>query len=206
MSFFKTRKHYFQPVREDGKVETIPFLKAAADCTIPFLDILGPKAFYVVKTDINGNVTKLTKKYELDPEKYSTLQDMIDAEIETKTTQNKGSATDALIWLKRALQFIRGMFVNLLNGVNDGENLIPCAAKSYESYLKPYHGWMVQKVFGLVTKAMPYRRDLLKAMGNGQDEETVINDMKEFLVLFGQNLDAVVEMYQSKNIDKEFKV
>ncbi|XP_070571693.1 glycolipid transfer protein-like isoform X2 [Ptychodera flava] len=206
MSFFKTRKHYFQPVREDGKVETIPFLKAAADCTIPFLDILGPKAFYVVKTDINGNVTKLTKKYEMDPVNNSTLQGLVEGEVANNSALKGGSGTETLIWLKRALQFIRGMFVNLLNGVNDGENLIPCAAKSYESYLKPYHGWMVQKVFGLVTKAMPYRRDLLKAMGNGQDEETVINDMKEFLVLFGQNLDAVVEMYQSKNIDKEFKV
>ena len=44
---------------------------------------------------------KLRKKYDTNPEKFVTLQDIVNSEIEEKTTKAKNSATDALLWLKR---------------------------------------------------------------------------------------------------------
>ena len=44
---------------------------------------------------------KLREKYSKDPEKYKTLQDIVESEIGEKTTKAKNSATDALMWLKR---------------------------------------------------------------------------------------------------------
>ncbi|XP_002734123.1 glycolipid transfer protein-like [Saccoglossus kowalevskii] len=206
MTFFKKREHHFQPIRADGKIDTMPFLLAAEDNILPFFDVMGSTAFYPVKSDIAGNITKLTKKYELDPEKYSTLQDMVDCEIEAKTITDKGSATDALIWLKRALQFIHGFVQNLLDGVNDGESLRPCAMKSYDANLKPYHGWMVQNIFSLITRAVPNRKDFIEGLAQGEKEEAVLDDLREFLVLFGKNIDVIVEMYKSKDLDMQFKV
>jgi len=44
---------------------------------------------------------KLREKFAKDPEKYKTLQGIVESEIEEKTTTAKNSATDALLWLKR---------------------------------------------------------------------------------------------------------
>ena len=44
---------------------------------------------------------KLSKKHQEDPEKFKTIQDIVNSEIEAGTTKAKNSATDALLWLKR---------------------------------------------------------------------------------------------------------
>lgn len=46
-----------------------------------------------------------------------TLQELIQSEIDAKTTKAKGSATDAMLWLKRALSFIR----EFLTAVTEGD-------------------------------------------------------------------------------------
>ncbi|CAG7826434.1 unnamed protein product [Allacma fusca] len=50
-----------------------------------------------VKSDVEGNVTKLRKVYSTNQEKYEFLQDMIRCEMAIK----KSAAPDALLWLKR---------------------------------------------------------------------------------------------------------
>ncbi|XP_077995698.1 glycolipid transfer protein-like isoform X1 [Glandiceps talaboti] len=202
MTFFKTRKYTFLPLREDGKVETMPFLNAVENSTIPFLELLGSTTFYPVISDIKGNITKLTKKYELDPVKHSTLHDMIDAEIESKTAFRKNSATDALVWLKRTLEFIRGFIHNMVAG----DESFKGARLSYEANLKPYHSFLVHGVFSLVMRAMPYRKDIIKLLGQEADEETVLADTKDFMKLFDENIDAVIEIYKARDIDMQFRV
>ena len=47
------------------------------------------------------SLQKLSKRYQSNPEKFSTLQSMIVHELETNTHEARNSATDALLWLKR---------------------------------------------------------------------------------------------------------
>lgn len=70
----------------------------------PRADILGPRAFAPVKGDINGNLKKIRGHFENNPEGCKTLQSMVQVEIDAKTTTKKGSATDALLWLKRCVR------------------------------------------------------------------------------------------------------
>ena len=49
---------------------------------------------------------KLRDKFAQDTEKFKTLQDIVESEIEAKTTLAKNSATDALLWLKRLVILI----------------------------------------------------------------------------------------------------
>ena len=95
-----------------------------------YSDVLGT-AFKPVKSDIDGNVTvscnviwlflvlaiyngiifsflmgnficqRLTKRYETDTTKFSTLRCILDDEIERKCCEGKDSATQGLLWLKR---------------------------------------------------------------------------------------------------------
>ena len=47
------------------------------------------------------SLQKLSKRYQSNPEKFSTLQSMVVHELETNTHEARNSATDALLWLKR---------------------------------------------------------------------------------------------------------
>lgn len=46
-------------------------------------------------------IQKLRDKQAQDVERFKTLQDIVESEIEAGTTLAKNSATDALLWLKR---------------------------------------------------------------------------------------------------------
>jgi hypothetical protein len=49
---------------------------------------------------------KLRAKYSTDPIKFSTLQDIIQNEVDEKTTQVENSSTDALMWLIRYIIYL----------------------------------------------------------------------------------------------------
>ncbi|KAJ7353920.1 hypothetical protein OS493_031367 [Desmophyllum pertusum] len=198
MSFFSEAEHRFLPIPEDTRIETKSFLDAASE-VVPFFDVLGPTAFAPVKSDINGNIKKLREKFAKDPEKYKTLQGIVESEIEEGTTKEKNSATDALLWLKRAMQFIIVFLEEVLKGEPD---LVKCAKKAYEGSLKKFHGWIVQGIFSLAMKAVPYRKDFIASLGRGKaDEETVLKEMKDFLDLLSANINTVEQFYHKNDLD-----
>lgn len=201
-SFFGKATHKYQAIPEDGKINTQMFLDACSQI-VPFFDVLGSTAFAPVKSDINGNITKLLKKYDTDKEKFVTLQDIVNSEIEEKTTKAKNSATDALLWLKRALSFIRVFLQEVLTGEED---LVKCAKKAYESSLKQYHGWIVQGIFSLAMKAVPYRKDFVKALGPDCTEDVVLSEMKETVDVMAANIDTLNNFYIETKQDSSQKV
>ena len=202
MTFFAKATHRYLPVPEDKRINTDSFLSACAEI-VPFFDVLGPTAFAPVKSDINGNITKLRGKYAQDPEKFVTLQDIVETEIAEGSTKAKNSATDALLWLKRALTFIRIFLESVLSGEQD---LVVCAKKAYAESLKMYHGWMVQGVFSLAMKAVPYRKDFMKKLGPEVEEDEVLKDMKEVVELMAANIDTINEFSQATGQDAKTKV
>jgi len=204
-TFFSQVKHRYLALPEDGRIETQSFL-AACNEIIPFFDVLGSTAFAPVKSDINGNITKLTKKYDTNPTKYHTLQGIVEDEMEAKSTKAKGSATDALLWLKRALTFIRVFFEQVLTRESD---LSKCVTKAYEDSLKRYHGWMVQKIFAIAMRAVPYRKDFIIALALGDtnvSEDVVMEHMQEALTQMSINLDHITKYYLDNALDEEKKV
>ena len=88
-------------------------------------DILGSTAFYPVKTDIQGNIDKLKKHFLSNPV-LDTLQKLVQVEVDAGTTEKSGSATDALMWLKRALHFITAF----LGAVAAGDKDLTAAAQN----------------------------------------------------------------------------
>lgn len=202
MTFFATVKQPFLDVPADGKIVTKTFLDACSSI-VPFFDILGSTAFSPVKSDINGNVSKLQKKYDTDREKYSTLQSIVESEHAEGKTKEKNSATDALLWLKRALEFIGVLFTEVLSGQQD---LGKCAKKAYESTLKKYHGWIVQGIFSIALKAVPYRENFIAALGKGATEDQVLADMKNHCHLMGKNIQVIQDFYIKIGEDRSDKI
>lgn len=204
-TLFSTSPNRFSHVNvlEDGGIPTKPFL-LACNSILPIFDVLGPTAFAPVKLDISGNIKKLTARYDSDTNNCSTLQSMISVEIHSNTCNVKNSATDALLWLKRALQFTNAF----LQEIDKGEReLVVVASSAYSKTLRKYHGWMVRGVFAMAVRAVPYWKDFVKALGTTESgvasESDVLNDIKEFTNTLGNLINRINEFYATHHLDSD---
>ncbi|KAK2819155.1 hypothetical protein Q5P01_024716 [Channa striata] len=201
----------FQELPPDKAVDTKLFLEAVSHLP-PFFDCLGSTVFSVIKSDINGNITKIRAVYVEDPAKYITLQDILEAERQAHgAAWPKVGATLALMWLKRGLRFIQIMLQSLADGDRDmnNPNLIRVnVTKAYEQALKKYHGWIVQKIFNAALLAAPYRSNFLKALSKGEEvkEEDCLANVRQFLVNYTATVDAIYEMYTNLNAELDYTV
>ncbi|KAM6902694.1 glycolipid transfer protein-like [Xenentodon cancila] len=201
----------FQELPPDKSVDTKTFLDNVSHLP-SFFDCLGSKVFSVIKSDINGNITKIKEVYSKDPAKYITLQDILEAEREAHGAEwPKVGATLALMWLKRGLRFIQILLLSLADGERDDKypNLIHLnVTRAYEQALKKYHGWIVQKVFSAALLAAPYRSNFLKALSKGEEvkEEDCLANVRLFLVNYTPTVDAIYEMYTNLNAELDYTV
>uniref|UniRef100_A0A1A8FLE7 Glycolipid transfer protein b n=2 Tax=Nothobranchius korthausae TaxID=1143690 RepID=A0A1A8FLE7_9TELE len=201
----------FEELPPDKSVDTKTFLDNVSKLPL-FFDCLGSKVFTVIKSDINGNITKIKAVYHKDPAKYVTLQDILEAEREAYEAEwPKVGATLALMWLKRGLRFIQVLLQSLADGERDenNPNLIRVnITKAYEQALKRYHGWVVQKVFSAALLAAPYRSNFLKSLSKGEEvkEEDCLENVRHFLVNYTMVIDAIYEMYTNLNAELDYTV
>ncbi|XP_059214555.1 glycolipid transfer protein-like [Centropristis striata] len=201
----------FNELPPDKAIDTKLFLDAVSH--IPaFFDCLGSSVFSVIKSDINGNITKIKAVYLKDPAKYVTLQDIVVAEREAHAAEwPKVGATLALMWLKRGLRFIQILLQSLADGERDenNPNLIKVnVTKAYEQALKRYHGWVVQKIFNVALVAAPYKSNFLNALSKGEEvkEEDCLANVRQFLVNYTATVDAIYEMYTDLNAELDYSV
>ncbi|MEQ2175769.1 Pleckstrin y domain-containing A member 8 [Goodea atripinnis] len=81
-----------------------------------------------------------------DPESFPTLQSIVLHEVQTNVSQVRNSATEALLWLRRGLKFLK----EFLSEINGGEKGIQTALNNaYGKTLRQYHGWVVRGVFAV---------------------------------------------------------
>ncbi|KAK1122014.1 hypothetical protein K0M31_009862 [Melipona bicolor] len=185
----------------DDKIGTVEFLDAARGI-VRIIEKLG-KVFAPVKYDIQGNINKLTTRYAKDEEKNATLQDMILIE---KNTETDLIATDALMWLTRGLHMILLFFEQIVEDAKTTtptEDLVAFLKKAYKEALEPYHGWMAQQLFDLLSLMVPTRSQLLQALTNKQTTEnsTVIENMEFYLQRLQKNVSVIQSFYKANNLD-----
>ncbi|KAG7469704.1 hypothetical protein MATL_G00131610 [Megalops atlanticus] len=168
-TFFSTMSHRFSDIRleDDSGIPTQPFLDSCY-ALVPVLDKLGPTVFAPVKIDFVGNIKKIHQKLVSDPECFLTLQSMVLHEVEMGVAQMRNSATEALLWLKRGLKFLK----EFLSEVNAGERDIHSALNNaYGKTLRQYHGWVVRGVFALALRAAPSYGGFMAALVTKEGDE-----------------------------------
>eukprot|EP00041_Stephanoeca_diplocostata_P036457 m.1333273 g.1333273 ORF g.1333273 m.1333273 type:complete len:524 (-) comp24870_c0_seq6:3108-4679(-) len=180
-------------------VNTAAFL-AAADAILPFIDRLG-SALTIVKSDINGNIRKIEAAYTKAPAAGHTLQDLIGAEVAAGTATAAGSASDALLWLRRALDFICEFLTEFFNG----KETAAAAGVAYTRTLAQYHGWFVRGAFSMAMKSVPYRVTLLKALGPAP-EAVVVADAAPYIEALRATLAMVQKLLTQHDLDSSTKV
>jgi len=206
-SFFTQMEYSFEGVQvtHDAKnnvlIPTEPFLNASGDF-LPILDKLGSKAFQPVKMDISGNIAKIRTKYDTDTHKFTSLQAIILHEKSTNTTSVANSATDAIMWLKRGLTFVKEFLKNVAQGEQD---LTKALQDAYTSSLARHHGWVVRGVFHLAVKAAPYYNDFIEALTDGDDnsEDTsvLMSSMTNYTNALEHILDILDEFYREHQLE-----
>ncbi|XP_074628270.1 pleckstrin homology domain-containing family A member 8-like isoform X1 [Acropora palmata] len=205
LTFFTAAKSRFENIQleADNGIPTKPFLSSCSSI-LPFLDVLGSTAFAPVKLDISGNIKKLEAKHETDPKAFVTLQNIVYQELKSNTCTAKNSATDALLWLKRALEFMQVFLSEVSRGEKD---LAVAAATAYGKTLRRYHGWVVRGVFALAVKAVPYRSDFLTSLGTTEQglapHKDVIRDMKICVEGLTRVTNIINQLYRKHKLDSE---
>lgn len=140
----------FPEIEDDGKIKTEAFIKASNEI-IELIENFG-RLFYPVVADMRGNADRLMAHYEKDKNKRKYIDEMI-LDDASSDEANKLATISWLLWLKRALEFIERFFGYVLDDEEliseKSDDLVPAINKSYKEVLKPYHGYLLQKTFGV---------------------------------------------------------
>jgi len=204
----------FSSLPEDKSIKTDSFL-SSCDKIPGFFDLIGGAVFKPVKSDVQGNIEKIRKRFLQNPIGMATLQEMIVFEKEEtdkkmKEKNGTGIATNALLWLCRGLEFIAFFLEHLVNNDYDKknpENLKAAAQLAYSKSLQPFHGWFVGKIVTAATNACPYRADFLKSVATGESVEAdkVVGMMTDFLKNFKIHVDQVYALLNENGIETKAK-
>ncbi|KAF3082135.1 hypothetical protein TWF225_007631 [Orbilia oligospora] len=182
-TFIAGVKVSFKDVPTTPGVDTVSFL-GASESLVGLFDILGSTSFGPVKSDLNGNIAKLQKRYDAAKEKSGTLQELVLAE----RAEKKKDATEGLVWLLRGLDFTaKGIRHNLDNPT---EELATSFQHAYDGTLKQYHNFVVKGIFSVAMKATPYRKDFYPKVG---DEASI----KEWLEALEKNVSILQNFYDT---------
>ncbi|RVD89892.1 uncharacterized protein DFL_000880 [Arthrobotrys flagrans] len=182
-TFIDNIKVSFKDVPTTPGVDTVSFL-GASESLVGLFDILGSTSFGPVKSDLNGNIAKLQKRYDAAKDKSATLQELVLAE----RAEKKKEATEGLVWLLRGLDFTaKGIRHNL---ENPSEELATSFQHAYDGTLKQYHNFVVKGIFSVALKATPYRKDFYPKVG----EESKI---KGWLEALEKNVKILQEFYET---------
>ena len=153
------------------------------------------------KSDMEGNAKTLAAAAGGD----ASLQSLVEAELNGKDDKaikkivNDGKTTTcALLWLVRALTFIKVMLEVMV--ANPGKSMKECVGDGYAASLKPYHNMLVKGVFSAALNMAPKREDFVKKLGAGEQE--VMGEFSEMLKILTPLLDSSRAFLVSKGVEK----
>ncbi|XP_077576355.1 pleckstrin homology domain-containing family A member 8 [Stigmatopora nigra] len=207
-TFFSTISHRFSDYKldDDNGIPTQEFLDSC-NAIVPVLDKLGPTVFAPVKMDFLGNIKKIKQKVMSDPAAFPTLQSIVLHEVGAEVAQVRNSATEALLWLKRGLKFLR----EFLSQVNMGEQDIQAALNhAYGKTLRQYHGWVVRGVFALALRAAPTYQGFTAALVSTEGDELksgfadgMRRDLGIYLPAMDKQLAILDALYEDYNLESD---
>ncbi|XP_045144791.1 pleckstrin homology domain-containing family A member 8 [Echinops telfairi] len=207
-TFFSTMNTSFSDIEllEDSGIPTEAFL-ASCYAVVPVLDKLGPTVFAPVKMDLVGNIKKVNQKYITNKDEFTTLQKIVLHEVEANVAQVRNSATEALLWLKRGLKFLKGFLTEVKNGEQDIQTALNNA---YGQTLRQHHGWVVRGVFALALRAAPSYEDFVAALtikeGDHQKEAFGIGmqrDLSLYLPAMEKQLAILDTLYEVHGLESD---
>ncbi|XP_014882194.1 pleckstrin homology domain-containing family A member 8 [Poecilia latipinna] len=207
-TFFNTMSHRFSDMRldDDNGIPSQEFLDSCY-AIVPVLDKLGSTVFAPVKMDFVGNIKKIQQKLMSDPDSFPTLQSIVLHEVQTSVAQVRNSATEALLWLRRGLKFLK----EFLSEINAGEKDIQAALNNaYGKTLRQHHGWVVRGVFALALRAAPTYQSFTAALVSREGDEqrsdftiSMHRDLGVYLPAMEKQLAILDKLYEEYSLESD---
>lgn len=172
MIFEQIVKHSYSDVDTAGGINTNEFLQASDDL-IEMFNLFNSSAFTVVQNDMRNNVKKIRTRYEIDPSEYSTIEKLMEKEAHLK----RRTATEAVLWLKRGLDFTAQSLMHSITHPDD--ELKISFMEAYDHTLRPYHSFIVRPILNVAMSACPWRKDFYEKIGVVNDNTVEI--MREYV-------------------------
>ncbi|XP_042672729.1 pleckstrin homology domain-containing family A member 8 isoform X2 [Centrocercus urophasianus] len=207
-TFFSVMSNRFSDIelQEEEGIPTEEFLESCY-AIVPVLDKLGPTVFAPVKMDFVGNIKKINQKFITNKEEFDTLQKIVLHEVSAGVAQVRNSATEALLWLKRGLKFLKGFLTEVKNGE---KNIQTALNSAYGKTLRQHHGWVVRGVFALALRAAPTYEDFVAALSvedcDPQEEtfyKAMQRDLNIYLPAMEKQLNILDTLYEVHGLESD---
>lgn len=157
---------------ETVDMEVAPFSRACSFVS-PLFGCLGI-AFKFAEMDYVAKVNDLIETSK----SVTTLQVMLDGDVEGNCVKKAGSHSRNLLRVKRGLDMVRVLFEGIL--ATEGNSLRDPASKAYAQVFAPHHGWAIRKAVSAGMYALPTKAQLLKKLN--EDEATAKIHMRSYVV------------------------
>uniref|UniRef100_A0A8D0L2S0 Pleckstrin homology domain-containing family A member 8 n=1 Tax=Sphenodon punctatus TaxID=8508 RepID=A0A8D0L2S0_SPHPU len=207
-TFFSAMNNRFSDIEllVDEGIPTEEFLQSCY-AIVPILDKLGPTVFAPVKMDFVGNIKKINQKYITNKVEFNALQKIVLQEVSAEVAQVRNSATEALLWLKRGLKFLKEFLTEVKNGE---KNIQTALNNAYGRTLRQHHGWVVRGVFALALRAAPTYENFVAALSVrdlDNHEEAFYNGMQRdlniYLTAMEKQLNILDSLYESHGLESD---
>ncbi|KJA16556.1 hypothetical protein HYPSUDRAFT_47269 [Hypholoma sublateritium FD-334 SS-4] len=181
--YFETVKSFADvPLTEQG-VATEPFLEAS-DGLLQMFDLLGSgSVFGFVQSDIKGNIAGVRHRYEAEPDKSATLEELVLSE----SAEPEKHATPSLTRLVRGLMFTCRALQNMQRDSQSELNI--CFKRSYDEVLRHHHNFVIRSVVSVALHAVPRRTDFYARISQGGAHDKLDAELARWL----EGLDRIVD-------------
>lgn len=130
----------------------------------------------VMSNEVNTNVRKIERTYQLSPEAYRSMRDLLEAEVDSgmhRPEANLANPSSAmgLLWARRGLLFWCAIYQGFLEGIRNSDNVCikKLAEQAHTDVLKPFTGWVSTSSFFMVTNAMPEWQKIFENIAPSND-------------------------------------
>ncbi|KAI3695037.1 hypothetical protein L1987_78025 [Smallanthus sonchifolius] len=126
----------------------------------------------------------------------STLQLMMEKDIEENCVRKPGSHTRNLLRVKRGLDMLRVLFEQIL--ASEDNSLKNPASKAYGQVFSPYHGWAIRKAVAAGMYALPTKQQLLQKLN--EDEVSARTEMQNYVTASALVIVYIEKLFQSRDL------
>ncbi|KPI38010.1 Pleckstrin homology domain-containing family A member 8 [Cyphellophora attinorum] len=193
------------PVDGDNGIHTEEFLDASQ--SLPsFFDLLGQVAFRPARIDNEQNIKKIRDYFNGHRDQAGTLQKLVQNEKNSGVSYT-GSASEALSWLARTLDFT---VKSLRKDLDDNKNSPPDDAnpkkplseafkKSYPDTLKMYHNDYQKALFAASWDLVPARRTFYQRLAADDSAQAASEDTEKWVSALEKINDILSFVNQPQN-------
>lgn len=117
-----------------------------------------------------------------------TLQSLIQKEIESK----QNIAKEALLWLKRALEFTcKGL------ELKPDQEISASFTIAYQQTLSKYHSFLIRPIFSMAMKAVPSRSNFFKSLGGSDKDDRLMTQFNTWRLAMEKIVLILVKFYDN---------